>query len=77
MDSWVRNQIGLELVQINVQGTIESEGAGNRGDDLSDESVQMLERWSGNIEVTAADIVHSLVVNQESTITVLNCAVGR
>lgn len=76
VDSWVRNQVGLELVQVNVQGTIETERTGDRGDDLSDESVEMLERWSWDIEVTAADIVDSFVINQESTITVFNCAVG-
>jgi hypothetical protein len=43
VDSWVWNQVGLELVQINVQGTIETERAGDGRDDLSDESVQVLE----------------------------------
>jgi hypothetical protein len=77
VDSWVWNQVGLELVQINVQGTIETERAGNGGDNLSDESVQVLERWSWDVEVATADIVDSLVIDQESTVTVLDSAVGR
>lgn len=43
VDSGVRNQVGLELVQINIQSTIKSQRTGDGGDNLSDESVEMLE----------------------------------
>lgn len=36
----------------------------------------MLKRWSCDTKVTTADIVDCFIVNQESTITVLNGAVG-
>jgi len=39
MDSGVWHQVSLELSNIDVKGTIESEGGGKRGDDLSNESV--------------------------------------
>jgi len=39
MNSWVWHQVSLELSNIDVKGTIESEGSGKRGDDLSNESV--------------------------------------
>ena len=42
VDSRVRNQVGLELVQIDVEGTIESERRGNGADNLGDETVQVL-----------------------------------
>lgn len=32
VDTWVRNQVGLELIEINVERTIESEGSGDGGD---------------------------------------------
>jgi hypothetical protein len=32
MNTWVRNQVGLELVEIDIERTVESEGGGNRGD---------------------------------------------
>jgi len=32
VDTWVWNQVSLELVEINVEGTIESEGCSNGGD---------------------------------------------
>lgn len=35
----------------------------------------MVEARTGDLEVTAADIVNSLVINQESTVGVLNSAV--
>lgn len=33
MDTRVRHQVGLELVQINVERTVEAERCGNGGDD--------------------------------------------
>ena len=32
MDTWVWDQVGLELVEIDVEGTIETEGGSDRGD---------------------------------------------
>lgn len=43
MDTRIRNQVGLELVQIDVQSTIETEGRGDGADNLGDQSVQVLE----------------------------------
>jgi hypothetical protein len=68
MDSWVRNQVRLELVQIHIQGAIEAEGRRDRGDDLGDQSVQVLERRARDIEVATADIIDSLIVDQERAI---------
>lgn len=33
MDSWVWDQVGLELVQIDVQGSVETKGCGDGGND--------------------------------------------
>jgi hypothetical protein len=33
MDSGIRNQVGLEFVQVDVQGSIESQRGSNRRDD--------------------------------------------
>ena len=59
MDSWVWHQVGLELGNIDVKGTIESEGGSERGDDLGNESVQVGVGWSLNIEVSSANIYQS------------------
>ena len=41
MDARVGHQVGLELSHIDVQGTVETEGGGQRGDDLGEETVQV------------------------------------
>jgi len=76
VDSWVWDQVGLELSDIDVKGTIESEGGGQGGDDLRDESVQVGVGGSLNVEVSAADIVDGLVVEHDGDIGVLKEGVG-
>ena len=71
MDSWVWHQVGLELGDIDVKGTVESEGGSERGDGLSNESVQVGVGWSLNVEVSSADIVDGLVIKDDSDIGVL------
>ena len=71
MDSWVWDQVGLELGNIAVEGTIESEGSGQRRDNLSDESVQVGGGWSLDIEVSSADIIDGLVIKDNGDIGVL------
>ena len=76
MDSWIWDQVGLEFGNINVEGTIESEGGSQRGDDLSDESVQVGVGWSFNIEVSSADIIDGFVIEHNSNISVFQERVG-
>lgn len=73
----VRDQVGLELVQIDVESTVESQTGGDRADDLRDQTVEVLIVGAGNVQLTLADIVHSLVVNKERAVRVLDRAVGR
>jgi hypothetical protein len=77
VNSRVWDQVGLELSDINVKGTIESEGSGQRGDNLSNQSVKVGVSWSLNVKVSSADIVKGLVIHTESTISVLQKGVGR
>lgn len=71
-----RHQVGLELGQIDVEGTIETETGGDRANDLGDQTVQVLITGTRDVQVATADIVDSLIVNQEGTVRVLNGAVG-
>ena len=77
MDSWVGHQVGLELSNINVQGTIESEGGSQRGDNLGNESVQVGVGGSFNIQVSSADIVDSFVIEHDCDISVFQEGVSR
>ena len=76
MDSRVRYQVSLELSQINVEGTIESQRSSDGGDDLSNESVQVGVGRSLDVQVTSADIVDSLIVYHEGTVRVLQGGMG-
>jgi hypothetical protein len=76
VDTREGNQVSLELVQIDVQGTVEAQTGGDGADNLGNKAVQVVEAGTGNIQVATADIVHGLIVNQESTVGVLDGAVG-
>jgi hypothetical protein len=76
MDSWIWDQVGLELSNIDVEGTIESEGSGQRGDNLGNESVQVGVGWSLDIEVSSADIIDGFVIKDDGNIGVLEKGVG-
>ena len=85
-------QVGLELVQIDVEGTIEAreavmeettiitvsevESLNTNTTYLSDQAVQVLVAGALNAEVTAADIVDGLVVDHEGAVGVLESGVG-
>ena len=77
MDSWVGHQVGLELSNIDVQGTVESEGGSQGGDNLSNESVQVSVGGSLNIEVSSADIVNGFVIEHDCNISVFEEGVSR
>jgi len=66
----------LELGDIDVEGTIETEGGGQGGDNLSDESVKVGVGGSLDVEVAAADVVDGLVVEHDGDVGVLKKGVG-
>jgi len=77
MDSWVGDKVGLEFSDINVEGTVESEGGGEGRDDLGDQSVQVGVGGPLDVEVSTADVVHGLVVEHDGDVGVLEERVGR
>merc|ERR1712071_399191 len=76
MDTWVGHQVGLELCQVHVEGTIESQGCGDGADNLTNQTIQVGVGWSLDVQVTATDIVDSLVVNHEGAVGVLKGSMG-
>ena len=76
MDPRIRHQVGLELGDVDVQGTIEPEGGSERGDDLRDEPVQVGVGGPLNVEVPSADIIDSLVIKHNSNISMFKKGVG-
>ena len=76
MDTGVWHQVGLELSDIDVEGTVESEGGSERGDNLGNESVEVGVGGSLNVEVSSADVVDGLVIKHNGNIGVLEEGVG-
>jgi len=71
MDPGVWHQVGLELSDIDVKGTIESQGGSEGRDDLGDQSVQVGVGGSLDIEIPSADVVNGLVIEHDGNIGVL------
>ena len=76
VDSGIRNQIGLELIQINVESSVKSERGCDGGNNLGDQTVQVGVGRTFNVEVSSADVVDGLVVDHESTVGVLQGGYG-
>ena len=76
VDTGVGHQVGLELSQINIQGTIEPQGGSDGADNLGDQPVQVGVSWALNVEVATADVVDGLIVDHEGTVRVLQGGMG-
>ena len=76
VDTGIGDQVGLELVEINVESAVEAQAGGDGADNLGNQAVEMLITRTGDVEVATADVVDSLVVDEEGAVRVLNGAVG-
>merc|ERR1719334_2655992 len=56
VDTWVGHQVGLELCQVNIEGTIKPERGGDGRDNLANESVEVGVGGALNVQVPAADV---------------------
>ena len=63
VDTGERNQVGLELVEIDVQGTVKAKGSGNRGDNLGDQAIEIGVAWLSNTKTLLADIENCFIVD--------------
>ena len=76
VDTWVRDQVGLELSQVNVQCSVKTQGGSDGGNNLTDETVQVGVGGALNVQVATADVIDGLVVDHEGAVRVLQCGVG-
>jgi len=67
----VRHQVGLEFSDVDVQSAIKAQGRGQGADDLSDQTVQVGVGRALDVQITAADVVQSLVINLVGHVSVL------
>ena len=76
MDSWVGHQVGLELSDIDVEGTVESQRGSQRRDDLGDQSVQVGVGGALNVQLSSANVINGLIVQHDGDVSVLKEGVG-
>ena len=68
MNPWEGDQIGLELVQIDVQGSIETQRRSDGRNDLGNQSVKVGEGWRSDSQVSPTDVVDTAVVSETPNI---------
>ena len=61
--SSLRDQVRLELIQVNVQGAVETKRCGDGGYDLSNETVQVGEAGGSDAQPLLANVVNRIVVH--------------
>merc|ERR1712232_519936 len=71
VDARIWHKVCLELSDINVEGAIKAQRGCKGGDDLRQETVQVGVSGPLNVQVTAADVVQSLIVVHDGDISVL------
>jgi hypothetical protein len=77
METGERNHVNAKFAKITVQLTRETKGSGNTGHDGRDQLVEFTITRVGELESAEANVIQSLVVNAESSITVFNQLVDR
>ena len=55
----------LELSEVNIEGTIKTQGGGDGADDLCDDAVQVGVCGTGQIQIASAYVINCLIVNHE------------
>jgi hypothetical protein len=62
----IRNKVGLELIKIHIEGSIEAERCRDRGYDLRDKPVQVREARRSYCKAFLANVIDSLVIDLEA-----------
>jgi len=70
VDARIGYKIDLEFVDVNIEGTLEAKGSGQRADHLCDQSVEVGVGGLLKTQVIAADVVDGLVVEHKSNVGV-------
>ena len=75
VDARIRHQVGLELRQIHVESAVEAQRSGDRGHDLTQQSVQVGIRGTTNVQISSTQVVDGFVVHHEGAVGVLQRSV--
>jgi len=72
----IRHQIGLEFREIDVKRAVESQRRRNGRADLSQQTIQVRVSRTLDVQVTSADVVEGLVIDEEGDVTMLQSGVS-
>ena len=64
----VRHQVGLELVQVDIESSVKPKTGSDGRDYLRDDSVQVAVGGQLDVQVTSTDVVDCLIVDHEGTV---------
>ena len=70
------HQVGLELCQIHIQGSIKPQRSSDAGHYLANKAVKICVGWALSVKVSTTDVIDGLIVYHEGTIRVLQGGVG-
>jgi hypothetical protein len=76
VDTGIWNKVSLEFSKVDIECTIETKRGSKRGNDLTNEPVEVGVGWAFDIEGTAAKIIEGFVIDHESAIRVVNHGMG-
>jgi len=71
MDSRIRDQVGLELVNVDIKLTFKAERRGETRNDLSDNTIEVLVRRTLDAKILFADVIDGLIVKHKRAVGVL------
>lgn len=69
-----RDQVSLELVQVDIKGSVEAKRCSDSRDNLGDDTIQIREAGLSDTKILFAYIVNSLIINLEGA-CVLQCCI--
>jgi len=76
VDTRERNQVGLELIEINIERAIEAQRSSDGRNNLGNQPVEVDETGRGDVEVLLADVVNGFVIDHERAVGMLKGRVG-
>ncbi len=76
VDPRIWNQVVLELIEVYIEGTLESQRGCDRGHNLGNDPVEVGVCWPVHLEVSLAQLIDGLIVHQEGHVSELQAGVG-
>jgi len=70
VNSRVWNEVSFVLVEVDIERSWKTKRTREARNDLGNDSVEVVVTWSGNIEVSFANVINGFVIEDKCTIGV-------